>query len=147
MLLRIVPEQVNIAWETLAPMLAQSLPPEIAVSREILTNNLAAIFRDDLTVWLAVKDEKAEEKDYLALMTTCIWEDPISCIKSLMVYHLYVVDRHTPIETWKAAIRQLKLHGEALGCTRLVGFVDGNPAYQRFLKQVGGDLSTKLVVF
>jgi len=128
-------------------MLAQSLPPEIAVSRDILTNNLAAILRNELDVWIAVSGPEDKPEDYLAVITTCIWYDPISCIKSLMVYHLYVINRKTPVETWKAAIRQLKEYGENLGCTRLVGFVDEDPAYKRFLQQVGGDTSTSLVVF
>ena len=147
MLLRVFPEQVERAWETIAPMMAQSLPPEVAVSREILTNNLAAVLREDLQVWIAVEDEHAEQKDYLAMMSTCIWEDPVSCIRSLMVYHLYVIDRKTPVPVWKEAIAQLKRYGETRGCSRLVGFVGENKAYKRFLEQVGGDLSTNLVVF
>ena len=145
MLLRVLPENVNLGWETLAPMLAQSLPPEIAVSRDILTNNLAAILRDDLVVWVAAEEDDISK--YRAVITTCVWDDPISCIKSLMVYHLYVIDRKTPIDVWRDAIRQLKQYGESIGCTRLVAFVDENPAYERFLGQVGADLSTKLVVF
>jgi len=146
MLLRVFPEQVNAAWETIAPMMAESLPPEIAVSREILTNNLAAVLRDDLVVWMAVAEDK-EPYQYLALITTCIWDDPISCIRSLMVYHLYVIDRKTPLEVWKEAISQLKRYGESRDCSRLVGFIGEDPRYRRFLQQVGADVSTNLAVF
>jgi hypothetical protein len=144
MLIKMIPEQVSALWETFAPMFAQSLPPEIAVSRDILTNNLAAVLRGDLTVWIEVDEE--EQQMPRALITTYVWEDPISCIRSLMVYHLYVMQNGNHKE-WMKNIETLKRYGETVGCSRLIGFAGEDPKYLRFLRTVGGDTDTRLVIF
>lgn len=145
MLVRVFPKQVAKGWHIIAPMLAQSLPPEIAVSRDILTNMLAAILRGDLHVWLEQDASKPDQ--YRALVTTTVWKDPVVCIDRLAIYNLYIL-HEVPIEDWKAGLTTLRLFGESLGCSGLVGFVDSEDArYVKFLQMLGGELSTRIVVF
>ena len=145
MLVRVLPKQVAKGWHTIAPLLAQSMPPEIAVSRDILTNMLAAILREDLQIWLEQDESKPDI--YRALIATTLWKDPVVCIDRLLIYNLFII-HEVPLKDWKAGIATLKMYGESRGCSSLVGFVDSSDdKYIKFLKMLGGELSTRIVVF
>lgn len=142
MLVRVFPEQVAEAWDYFGGMLAQSMPVEVATSREVLTNMLAAILRDGLVVWVY----KGEEGEHKYLVSTAVWRDDIACLKSLMIYNLYSISGFS-VEEAKEGIKTLKEYGRGLGCSRVVGIAKNDPLYHRLLKQIGGDMSNTMAVF
>jgi hypothetical protein len=137
-----IPEQVSGNWEYFAPMIAKTFPQNLGVSRTLLTNVLAAVLRDELIVWLDY-DEEAEGPS--AMLTTYVREDPVVCIRTLLVYNLYVMKKK-PIAYWKENLQTLHLYAKAMNCTNIAGYTD-DPIYTRFLGQLGANTETRIAVF
>jgi len=138
-LVRIFPEQFEHLWEVFAPMVAQSLPPQIGISRVILTNILAAVLRDEAQAWLIRGD--GGEDDYRTFVLTTVQRDRVICVKNLLIYALFMI-KPLDLEGWKKGLHQLKEYARSRGCGVVLGFADSSDEkYLRFLRSLGMDTS------
>ena len=138
MIVRMLPEQASLQWETLKPAIESAVPEEF-MCEEYMTNVLKAIVKGDMHCWLLV-----EGKDVAAMGITSFLDDPGGG-KSLFIFALY---SYMPVslEKWADAFNMLKRWAAVHGCGSVLAYTDsGNEAILRIARSVGGDVSRTLV--
>lgn len=114
MLIRLVPEQVNDVWDSLKPLLAESLVPTVVPDNAAMYRVLEEILQERLVVWVA------EGK---LVMTTMIISEIVTRQKNLLLYSLNIVNHLTPKE-FRGYAESLRLYAESVGCQNIVFYAN-----------------------
>lgn len=118
MLIQVLPEQVSAKWEFFAPMIGKSLPPMQAKSVKGMSNILASVLREDLSVWIYEEDDNA----YFILSTT-VQKDNVSNKKFLLIYSLTGIREIKP-RMWQEAYKTISRYAKSRGCESVIAYAD-----------------------
>lgn len=140
MLVPLVPEQVSKQWDFFAPIIAASLPPQIAFSFKGMSNVLRAILVEDMVVWAYYNDED----DLEFVMTTTVVDDKVTYIRSLLIYSFASVG-HVRKSYMREVFDTLSKYCKAVKCDSVIAYSNKEPI-NKFLETMGADISNRLIV-
>ena len=130
MLIKLIPEQVSEGWQYIGNMIEKSIAPIGIANEETMSNVLAAILTDQLVCWMWMADAGPK-----ALITTCVVQDPITNISSLLIYSLF--GDGLSKEDMEAGITKLKEYAKGIECTFLSAYTI-LPSVAEIVKATGG---------
>jgi len=114
MLIKLLPEQVEQAWEQIAPMIGQSLPPGTEKTRRALTNILISILEERGTCWALYTEDELH-----AILVTYQQRDRLTRGKFLVIYSAYSIKNVTR-DAWNQTIGTLKKYAGEQNCRSVV---------------------------
>lgn len=125
------PEQVSEGWEMVGGMIEKSLAPIGIANHVTMTNALTAVLSDQLVCWMI-----ADETGPKGLVTTCVVQDPITNVDSLLIYSMYGygVSRQLMLD----GIQKLKEYAKGIGCQFLSAYTI-LPNVGEVVKATGGN--------
>lgn len=129
MLIRLLPEQVSARWDTLAPLLAKGLNPEIGYSRQGMVNILRAVLMEDLVVWIYSEDDK-----FIFAVMTQVRSNSITLDRSLLVWSLASIRTVTP-SMLRDGFEKLSEYARGQGCRAITGYV-AEPALLEMYRRI-----------
>jgi hypothetical protein len=134
-----LPEQVANGWDTLAPMIVQSLPPTVANNPIMLANVITAIMLEEADVWILTDGGH----DHSAVALTTYMFDPVARIKMMVLYSVYGI---TPLddEKWNDGFTSLRKFAKARGCKSIIAYTQFDRVKQMAEKN-GADISYTLL--
>ena len=118
MLIKMLPEQVEEHWETIAPMIAKGIHPSAAARRGAMGNVLRAILVERLICWVYVSDNS-----FIACITTIERSDEVTLDKSLFIYSFATLGNMNKV-MFKDAWESLQTYASSLGCFKVTGLVE-----------------------
>lgn len=140
MLVPLLPEQVSEEWNIFAPLIAESLPPQIGFSFKGMSNVLRAILVEDLVVWAYYN----EQDNLQFVMSTTVIEDKITYISSLLIYSFTSVG-HVRKSHMKNVFETISKYCRSVKCDSIIAYSQQEPINQ-FLATMGADISNRLIV-
>lgn len=138
MLVRVTPEQVSELWDFFAEVIEVSLPPVVAHTVQGMGRILYAVLAERLHVWYYDDDGDAN-----FVMTTTVWVDPITEVRSLLVYSFTAIYQVTP-SIWEETLDGLRSHAKAMNCSSIVAFV-ANDTIVKFMERQGAKTDYTLI--
>lgn len=138
MLIRLLPEQVNEAWDVIAPAVAETLPPTIAGSYTAIVNVLEAVLAERAVAWIYYKDGRPA-----CFILTTTHRDPIMHSVNLLIYSMFAFEDLSE-DDWQHGLDRLKQYAKFIGAEKVIAFSD-QPAVIRMLDRMGAETSFTLI--
>lgn len=136
MLVRLTPDQVDKAWDVLAPMIAESLPPTEVYSGSGMVGILRSLLVEDMICWLYYGDDEETEKDPYTLVLTTEQLNKHTDSKNLLIYALYGI-QEMPRAWWLDGFKTLKKYAEGTNCKKITAY-SNIPSIIKFWEKLGG---------
>ena len=118
MLIRLLPEQVSAAWDAIAPVIAEGLPPMQQASHRTMVRILEAILADRLIVWSYLDEKCGSTK---AIVSTAIYRDPVIESSYLLIYSFTSL-QDMSVEDWKDGIETLRKYAYGLEVEGMIAY-------------------------
>ena len=121
-LIKILPEQVNDAWETVGPAIAKALPPGSALHPYGLTNVLRSILAEDAILWGWF--DKPDSPDPTLLVLTQEIMDNIIGVRNLFIYALVSLDtvHDNGRDLWAEGLVTLTKFAKSRNCRNILAY-------------------------
>ena len=128
MLIKLLPDQVTKFWKIISFAINESLPPVAIGTRNRLNNMLKEILARRAHVWFNMQ-KRDESFEISAVLVTHVYTDPMSEVKSLVIYCLYATAFNSD-QTWAKGCETLRTFARSLGCHRVVGYTNSERVRQ-----------------
>lgn len=125
MLTRLDPEQANEAWDSLKPLLSESLVPTVLPDQEAMWRVLEAILKEKLVIWVS---------DSL-VVSTAIIEEFVTGQKNLLIYSFNIVNQ-TDMKPIAEGLQQVPRYARGYDCNNVVFYAD-NPKILKLARRLG----------
>lgn len=141
MLVRLTPNYVSDQWELYGSMIEQSLIPYVGTNDLIMTKVLHKILDGKLIVWV-----HTDEKDNpTSVLTTVVYEEPITEVRALLIYSAFGADNANK-NVIQDAIMKLRQFAKAKGCDSVIAYSNVRSVIE-FCKVTGGNPEFSLLTW
>jgi len=142
MLLKMLPEQIERQWPTIAFGIEQSLPAFVGLTRHKMNAVLQELLAGDMHAWIVSDPKRQGVEKFAGIVITAFNEDKALEIKDLMIYALYNyrAERFSDLLVLDG-FRALQKFAASNGCSRITAYTDSESLLDR-AEEVGAKVTS-----